>query len=98
MALMSALGMGSTINSTWSQPLAVALLFLSVGALFVRARRWRRYAPFCLGLVAAIVIYSCKFKFNYNVGVYFGGAALLAASIWNAVPGRRAADNNRCHC
>lgn len=37
MALMSALGVGSIIGSAWLQPLAVALLLLSVGALFVRA-------------------------------------------------------------
>jgi hypothetical protein len=52
-ALTSALGVGPVINSDWLQPLAVALLFLSLSALLVRARRRGGYGPFILGLAAA---------------------------------------------
>lgn len=97
MALMGALGVTSAINSEWLQPLAVTLLLLSVGALFVRARRRHGYGPFFAGFVAALAMYLCKFEFNYDLGVYLSGAALLGASIWNALPKRRAS-GAQCHC
>ena len=98
MALMSALGLGSTLRWQWLQPLACALLFVSITVLFLRARRRRIYGPLCLGLVAASVIYICKFKFNYDLGVYLGSAALLGATLWNAVLQRQVADETHCHC
>ena len=98
MALMSALGVSSIINSQWLQPLAITLLLLSVGALFVRARSRHGYGPFCLGLVAAVAMYLCKFRLDSEIGVYLGGATLLGASIWNALPKRQAADKIHCHC
>jgi mercuric ion transport protein len=97
-ALMSALGVGSAINSNWLQPLVVALLFLPVTVLLAGARRRRGYGPFFLGLVAAIAMYLCKFRLNYDVGVYLSGATLLGASVWNIVPKHQAADNIQCHC
>lgn len=98
MALMSALGVGSFISSTWLQPLAVTLLLISVATLFARARRLRIYGPLYLGLAASIVIYLCKFTLDYDPGVYLGGAALLAASIWNAMPKRSSGHDARCRC
>jgi hypothetical protein len=98
MALMSALGVGSTVNTTWLQPLAAGLLFMLLCVLLARARRRRSYAPLCLGLIAGVAMYLSKFKFNYEVGVYLSGAALVGASIWNALPLRQAADDTRCQC
>lgn len=98
MALMSALGVSSTINSNWLQPLAGALLCLSISVLLVRVRHRRGYGPFWLGLVAAGAIYLSKFRLHYDSGVYLSGATLLAAAIWNALPRRQAADNTRCRC
>lgn len=98
MALMSAVGAGSSISSSWLQPLTVALLLFSVSALFVRARRLRRYVPFSLGLLAAVAIYLCKFRFNYEVGVYLSAATLLVASIWNVLSEQPATDDARCRC
>lgn len=97
MALMSALGVSTTINSNWLQLLALALLFLSVSLLIMRARR-RSYGPFCLGLVAAVAIYLSKFRLNYDLGVYLSCVALVGASIWNALPQREARDNTQCQC
>jgi hypothetical protein len=98
MALMSVLGVGSTINSDWLRPLAVIFLMLAVGALFIRARRRSGYGPFFLGLLAAIAMYLCKFSFNYDIGAYLSGAGLFGASVWNAVPKRRPADDFQCRC
>jgi hypothetical protein len=98
MALMTALGVGSAINSDWMRPLAILFLLLPVGALFVRARRRGAYGPFCLGLLAATALYLCKFNFYYDTGTYLSGGSLVAASVWNAVPKRKAANDVRCHC
>ena len=98
MALMSALGVGSTINSEWLRPLAITLLLVSVGALFVRARRRGGYGPLFLGLAAAAAMYLCKFSFFYDNGAYLSGTILVGASVWNALPKRQAPNNNRCHC
>jgi len=98
MALMSALGVGSAITADWLRPLAITFLLLPLGALFIRARRRRAYGPFFLGLLAAAAMYLCKFNFYYDVGAYFSGGALVAASVWNAVPKRRAPKDFQCHC
>jgi hypothetical protein len=98
MALTSALGVGSIVNTTWLQPLAAALLFLLLGVLLARARRCHGYGALYLGLVAGVALYISKFGLNSEVGVYLSGAALVGASIWNAWPLRRAADNTQCHC
>jgi hypothetical protein len=98
MALMSALGVGSTVNTAWLQPLAAGLLFLLLGVLLARAHRRRSYGALCLGLGAGVALYLSKFRLNNEVGVYLSGAALVGASIWNARLPRRATGNTQCHC
>ena len=95
-ALMSAVGVGSAINFQWLHPMAVVLLLVSVGASYFRARRRLGFAAFYLTLVAALTMYLCKFRLNYDFGVYLSGTALFAASIWNALPKRR--ENVQCAC
>jgi hypothetical protein len=98
MTLAGALGVGPFVTWRWVRPLAAGLLLLSVGALFLHARRLNAYGPFWLGLLAAVSIYACKFGLGYDPGVYLGGATLIGASLWNALPGRRAARAARCRC
>ena len=89
MALMSAVGAGSVISSSWLQPVAITLLFVSAATLFVLSRRKQSYGPFVLGLAAAVLIYLFKFKLNQDLGVYLSGALLVGASIWNILPKKR---------
>lgn len=98
LGLMSVFGVGSVINAYWLKPVVAVLLFLSVSALLVRGRRRGGYGPFLLGLMAAILIYMCKFGFDYDVGVYLGGGMLVGTSIWNALPKHQVPDSVRCHC
>jgi phosphate/sulfate permease len=95
---MGALGVGSTISASWLQPVAMGLLLLSLSALLVRARRRHSYAPFVLGLLAAVALYWCKFRLNNDLGVYLSMAMLLAASVWNSVAQSGRADDVRCRC
>ena len=97
MALASAVGVGSAINSRWLHPLSIALLLVPVVALYLRASR-RAYGPFVLGLAAAAAMYLCKFRFGYDAGAYLSGAVLLGASVWNALPQRRADDAIAAGC
>jgi len=92
MALMSSMGAASVISARWLQPLAIALLLTSILALFVRTRRRSFYGPLLLGLLAALTMYLCKFRFDYDAGLYVSAAALFVSSIWSALPRRMSAD------
>ena len=91
-ALLSSMGAVSAIRSEWMQPIAISLLLASILSLFVRARRRSLYGPFLLGLVAAASMYLCRFRFDYDAGVYAGAITLFASSIWSALPRRRTSD------
>lgn len=97
MALMSILGVGSVIEVGWLRPLTVLFLALFLFAMLFRASRRRfGYKPFLLGLAAALVIYLCKFTFDFNPGFYGAVAVLFGASIWNSWGLRRAEET--CDC
>ncbi len=86
MALLSSIGVTSAIAFEWLRPLATALLLVSVLALFFRAKQRAFYGPFVLGMMAAGAIYLFKFRLDYAPGVYAGGIALFASSIWGNLP------------
>ena len=98
LVLMSTLGIGPVIGSQWLQPIMISLLVLSTAGLFVRARRLSVYGPFILGVTAAIAMYLCKFKFNYDIGVYLSGVILVSAAVWNVMAKPRSKDDATCHC
>ena len=98
MALMTTLGVGSLVGSAWLRPVAIALLVLNLGVLFVRARRLGRYGPLSLGLAASFAMYLCKFGLNYDVGAYLSAATLFGASIWNARQQYGTRVDIRCRC
>ena len=75
-------------------PLTVASLAVAVAALGFRAGR-RGYGPFAVGVLAAVVLLTGKFRMEPNTvisnAVVYGGIALLVgASVWNSWPTRRA--------
>ena len=88
MALASALGLDSWVLQGWMQPIAGVLLVVALGTLLLRARSRRAYGPFWLAVFAAAVMYTLKFGNGPVAGVYAAGAALLLASVWNALPKR----------
>jgi hypothetical protein len=63
MALMSAFALAGLLVPLVAS-IGVPFSRVPVGLLTLSARRARRYGPFC-GMVA-IVMYLCKFHFNYN--------------------------------
>lgn len=98
MALLSSIGVTSAIAFEWLRPLAAFLLLISVLALFVRAKQRAMYGPFVLGVIAAGSIYLFKFRLDYAPGMYAGGIALFASSIWGNLPGNlTTSDENGGH-
>jgi len=63
-----------------------------------RASRRRGYAPFALGLLAAMVVLIGKFWFGSNPAMYGGIALLVSASLWNSWPEKTDSNKNGQTC
>src|SRR5690242_13539391 len=61
LALLSALGVSTTIGIGWLRPITLGLLLLPVIAVLISARQSGRYLPLLLAVVAAAAMYFCKF-------------------------------------
>ncbi len=87
--LLGSLGLGFLLDTTYLLPLTAVFLALAVGGLAPRARARRGYAPLVLGLAAAGAILAGKFAIASDPAMYAGVAALIAATLWNALANRR---------
>ncbi len=86
--LMGSVGLAFLTETAYLLPLTAAFLALALATLAVRARRGAGYGPLALGLMAAAAILGGKFAFESDAVMYAGVALLIAASFWNAFPGR----------
>lgn len=86
--LLSTLGLGFLISTTYLVPLTAALLALAVGSLAFRASHRRGLAPFWFGLATAVILLTGKFYFESAPATYGGVGLLVLASVWNAWPRR----------
>jgi mercuric ion transport protein len=84
--ILSSVGLGFLISATYLLPFTVVLLILTLGVLCFRARQYRGYGPFLLGLVASMTVLIGKFYLESNPIVYFAVAFLVVASVWNSWP------------
>ena len=91
--LLSSVGLGFLINTTYLLQLTVAFLVVAVGALAFRARKRHGFGPFVLGLVAAAVVIIGKFLFESDPAMYGGIALLVGASVWNTWPKHKRASS-----
>lgn len=85
-ALLSTLGLGFLMSSTYLLPLTVVLLAVAVAALGFEAMKRGTWGPFVLCLCGSAVILVGKFLFASEPATYTGVALLLAASVWNLGP------------
>lgn len=85
-ALLSALGLGFLMSSTYLLPLTVTMLAVAVAALGFEAAKRGSWGPFALSLVGSAMILIGKFLFASQVATYAGVALLLGASMWNLGP------------
>jgi hypothetical protein len=90
-ALLSSVGLGFLISTTYLLSLTLVFLSLAVGALHFGASRRRGHGPFWLGLVAASGVLIGKFWFDSPAVTYSGVGLLVFACVWNAVPRRTTA-------
>lgn len=92
--LMSSMGLGFLLKTTWLLPLTMITLVFVLASLAFRARARRGYGPFILGLLGSGALLGGYFVFSSGTAISVwgidGGAALLvAASIWNGWPRKR---------
>ena len=86
--LLSSLGLGFLISTTYLLPLTIAFFILALAALAFRATKRRGYGPFLLGLIAAVGVLLGKFLLESNPMTYGAVGTLVIASLWNAWPRR----------
>lgn len=84
--IVSSLGLGFLIGTTYLLPLTAGFLAVSVSALGFRARQRRGYGPLWIGIIAAMVVLVGKFQLESAATGYAGIALLVVASLWNVRP------------
>jgi len=85
-ALLSSVGLGFLISTTYLLPLTVVFLAVAVGSLGFRASSRRGLGPLCIGVAAAAVILGGKFYLESTTVTYAGVGFLIVASVWNSWP------------
>lgn len=93
--VVSSLGLGFLISTRYLLPITLTFLLFTVAVLAFRARQRRGYGPFLLGCAASVAVITGKFYLESSPATYAGIVLLVAASTWNAVPGRVA---ESCPC
>jgi hypothetical protein len=88
--LLGSMGLTFLMQTVYLFPLTAACLTFAVGGLAIGARRRQGYAPFWVGLCAAILLMIGKFMIASDAVVYVAIVVLLAASFWNSWPKKRA--------
>lgn len=86
--LLSSMGIGFFNYSAYLMPLTIVFLVIVLASLAFRARRRRGYRPLLLGMVAAAILLTGKFRFDSNSVMYIGLGLLVLASLWNSWPRR----------
>jgi hypothetical protein len=87
-AVLSSLGLGFLVSTTYLLPVTVAFLAVAVGALAFRSSSRRGLRPFWIGMIAASSVVAGKFWLDSVTIIYTGVGWLVLASVWNVVPRR----------
>jgi hypothetical protein len=87
-AVVSSVGLGFLVQTTYLLPITVAFLALAVGSLALRASSRRGLPPFWVGAIGASGVVAGKFWLDFPAIAYVGVGLLLVASIWNVIPRR----------
>jgi hypothetical protein len=89
-ALLSSIGLGFLISSSYLLPLTGAFSAVTLVGLGLQAKR-SGYGPLLLGIISVALIVSGKLVLASSAVNYIGVGLLAAASAWALVPSRRAA-------
>jgi len=86
--LLSSMGLGFLLKTTWLLPLTMITLVFVMASLAFRARARRGYGPFILGLLGSGALLIGQFVFTSGTamsewGIDGGAVLLVVASVWN---------------
>jgi mercuric ion transport protein len=84
--LLSSVGLGFLISTSYLLPLTLAFLVLALGALAFRASKRHGYGPLLIGLLGAVGTVLGKFAWDSNSILYVAVGLLVMASLWNTWP------------
>ena len=87
-AVLSSVGLGFLVSTTYLLPVTVVFLAVAVGALGFRASSRRGLKPFWIGVIAAGSVLAGKFWLDSATVTYAGVGLLVVASVWNVIPRR----------
>jgi len=92
--LLSSMGLGFLLKTTWLLPLTMVTLAFVIGSLAFRARARSGYGPFMLGMLGSGALLTGQFVFTSGTatsewGIDGGAVLLVAASVWNGWPRKR---------
>ena len=87
-AVLSSIGLGFLVSTTYLLPVTVAFLAVAVGTLAFRAASRRGLLPFWVGVVAGGSVVTGKFWLDAASITYAGVGLLVVASVWNVIPRR----------
>src|SRR5712692_2983366 len=68
--IVSSVGLGFLIGSTYLLPITIAFLLLTLAVLGFRANQRRGYGPLALGLVASVFVLLGKFSLESSLASY----------------------------
>ena len=95
--LLSSIGLGFLISTTYLLPMTAVSLALAAGTMAYGAKKRRGYGPLLLGLIAGSAILLGKFAWEHKPTMYSAFGLLVIASLWNAWP-RRAIPTEATTC
>ncbi len=93
--LLTTVGLGFLLDTTYLLPVTVVLLGLALGSLAYRATARHGYGPLAVGVVGVSIAFVGKFTLLSDRLLFLGLAFFVGASLWNAWP-RRAATSVSC--
>jgi mercuric ion transport protein len=85
-AVLSSVGLGFLISTTYLLPLTVLFLAVAVGSLSFRASSRRGLGPLWMGVASGALILGGKFYLDSALVTYAGVGFLVVASVWNSWP------------
>jgi len=85
-AVLSSVGLGVLISTTYLLLLTVLFLAVAVGSLGFRASSRRGLGPLWMGVASGAVILGGKFYLESAPVTYAGVGFLVVASVWNSWP------------
>lgn len=88
--LLSSMGIGFPWQGTYLLPITVLLLAIALAALGYGAGRRRGYGPLVLGSAGSVTMLLAKFLFSLPWVANVAAGSILAASLWNAWPKKKA--------